>query len=55
MLIRNGFAVLVGIGVTIVSMLSQVIGFDNYPGWSAAVLVVDALVLWALVRHGFEE
>ena len=54
-LIRNAFAVLVGIGVTIISVLSQVIGFDNYPGWSAAVLVVDALVLWALIRHGFEE
>jgi len=53
-LIRNGFAVIVAIGLTVVSVLAQAIGFDNYPVWSGVTLALDALVLWALIRHGFD-
>ncbi len=54
-LVRNAFAVFVGIGLTIVSVIAQAIAFDNYPIWTAAVLILDALVLWALIRHGFDD
>jgi hypothetical protein len=53
-LFRNGFAVLLGIVLTVISVISQAITFDNYPIWSSIVLVLDALVLWALIRHGFD-
>ena len=54
-LIRNAFAVIVAIGLTLLSVLAQAVAFDNYPIWSAVVLALDALVLWALIRHGFED
>jgi hypothetical protein len=53
-LIRNSFAVLVAIGLTVLSVIAQAVTFDNYPIWSGVVLALDALILWALIRHGFD-
>lgn len=53
-LARNGFATIVGIGLAVISLLSLIVSFDNYPIWSAVVLVVDGLILWALIAHGFD-
>ena len=54
-LVRNAFAVVLGILLAITNVISQVIGFDNYPIWSAVALALNALIIWALVAHGFDR
>ena len=53
-LLRNAFAVMFGIFLAAVNVISQAVGFDNYPIWSGIALALDALIIWALLAHGFD-
>ena len=48
------WARVVGIGVALVSVLANFTFINSYPIWSAIMIVVDILIIYALVVHGRE-
>lgn len=44
----------VGILMAAVSMLTNLLFFSAYPWWSAVIIVLDVLVIYALIVHGDE-
>ncbi|CAM06239.1 hypothetical protein A8924_0058 [Saccharopolyspora erythraea NRRL 2338] len=44
----------VGIAIATISVLANIAFFAAYPLWSAVVIVLDVLVLYALAAHGRE-
>jgi hypothetical protein len=50
-LLRNPVGVVFAIVAVLFNMTSHILGFGDRPGWSIVVLVIDALVLFALVAY----
>ena len=68
LLIVAGFQLLIGFGILALQRWAQVVGiivaiisavvtlayFKHYPAWSAIILVLDAIILYALTVYGDE-
>jgi hypothetical protein len=50
----NVLARLVGIVVAALSLIGNFFFIPAYPLWALTVIVIDALVIWALTAHGSE-
>jgi hypothetical protein len=50
----NLLARLVGVLIAAVSMVSNFLFMPAYPLWAITLIVIDALVIWALTAHGGE-
>jgi uncharacterized membrane protein len=50
----NILARTIGVLVAAVSLIANFLWLPVYPLWSIVVIVVDALVIWALTAHGRE-
>lgn len=50
----NVWARSVGVIMAGLSMIANFVSMSVYPFWSIAIMVVDALVIWALIVHGDE-
>jgi hypothetical protein len=48
------WARVVGVIIAVLSMLINFAFFAAYPWWSAMIITIDVLVIWALVVHGSE-
>jgi hypothetical protein len=49
------WAVIAGIIVVMVNMVTQMLALPSYPFWSIVIITLDVLVLWALTVHGDER
>lgn len=49
------WATVVAILLVMLNMVTQMLMLPAYPFWSMLIIVVDALVLWALLVHGDEK
>ena len=47
-LARNGFGLLMGIGLAGLNILGHVTALDQFPGWALLVICADLLVIYAL-------
>ena len=52
---RSGMAALFGILIAAVSALMHLLAIGANTWWSILVIVVDALIIFGLSRHGFEQ
>ena len=50
----NVLARTVGVIVAAVSMIANFLWLPVYPFWAIIIIVIDALVIWALMVHGGE-
>jgi hypothetical protein len=50
----NMLARIIGVIVAGVSLIANFFFIPVYPWWSLTVIVIDALVIWALTAHGRE-
>ena len=50
----NVLARTVGVIVAAVSMIANFLWLPAYPFWAIIIIVIDALVIWALMVHGGE-
>jgi hypothetical protein len=50
----NVLARTVGVIVAAVSMIANFLWLPVYPFWAIIIIVIDALVIWALIVHGGE-
>ena len=48
------WARIVGVGLALLSAVLNMAFFAAYPWWSAIMITVDTLVIWALTVHGRE-
>lgn len=48
------WARIVGVGLAILSAVVNMAFFAAYPWWSAIMIALDVLVIWALTAHGAE-
>lgn len=48
------WARIVGVGIALLSAVLNLAFFAAYPWWSAIMITVDILVIWALTVHGGE-
>jgi hypothetical protein len=48
------WARVVGVILAVVSIALNFAFFAAYPWWSAMIIAIDVLVIWALVVHGQE-
>jgi hypothetical protein len=49
------WAVITGIIIVSINMISQFAFMSAYPVWSIVAIAVDLMVLWALIVHGGES
>jgi len=49
------WAVIAGMIVVSINMISQFAFMSAYPVWSIVAIAVDLMVLWALIVHGGES
>jgi len=49
------WAVIAGIIIVSINMISQFAFMSAYPVWSIVAIAVDLMVLWALIVHGGES
>lgn len=49
------WARIAAIGLVMLNMVTQMVALPAYPWWSLAIIVLDALILWALMAHGDER
>jgi len=60
--VATGFALMsgamwarvVGTGVVMLNMATQLIFLPAYPFWGLLIIALDVLVLWAIIVHGSE-
>lgn len=60
--VATGFALMsgamwarvVGTGVVMLNMVTQLIFLPAYPFWGLLIIALDVLVLWAIIVHGSE-
>jgi uncharacterized membrane protein YphA (DoxX/SURF4 family) len=45
------WARMVGIGLSVISMIAQFLFIPHYPIWSSLVIAVDILIIWALATY----
>jgi hypothetical protein len=50
----NLFARTVGVVLAALSLMANFLFIPVYPFWALTVVVIDALVIWALTAHGHE-
>jgi hypothetical protein len=50
----NILARTLGVIVAAVSMIANFLWLPVYPFWAIIIIVIDALVIWALIVHGGE-
>ena len=48
------WARVVGTGVVMLNMVTQLIFLPAYPFWGLLIIALDVLVLWAIIVHGSE-
>jgi len=48
------WAVIAGIIIVSINMITQFAFMSAYPVWSIVAIAVDLMVLWALIVHGGE-
>lgn len=48
------WARIVGVGLALLSAITNMAFFEAYPWWSAIMITLDVLVIWALTVHGSE-
>ena len=48
------WARVVGTGVVMLNMVTQLIFLPAYPFWGMLIIALDVLVLWAIIVHGAE-
>jgi hypothetical protein len=48
------WARVVGTGLVMLNMVTQLIFLPAYPFWGLLIIAVDVLVLWAIIVHGSE-